>query len=120
MPLSQRQMEYAIIAFQCCTEEPKVFALPSPSLPAALQTVHIPTLLGLVLTLLRRVQPDFEAFRAAAGLASANSARELWRVTRKKMKEEYEGLCQKVVDEKVCLPISFLFPSLSPLAAPFP
>ncbi|GAB1736254.1 hypothetical protein NU219Hw_g6927t1 [Hortaea werneckii] len=59
MPLSQKQMEYLALAWQCFETEPKI---------------------------------DYNKFYHIAGLASANSARELMRVTKKKLKEEYGAL----------------------------
>ncbi|EMD00074.1 hypothetical protein BAUCODRAFT_364398 [Baudoinia panamericana UAMH 10762] len=63
MPLSQKQMEYLGLAWQCFDNEPKI---------------------------------DYEKFYRIAGLASANSARELMRVTKKKLKEEYGALSGSV------------------------
>ncbi|KAI6810681.1 hypothetical protein KC340_g16687 [Hortaea werneckii] len=59
MPLSQKQMEYLALAWQCFETEPKI---------------------------------DYNKFYQIADLASANSARELMRVTKKKLKEEYGAL----------------------------
>ncbi|KAH9825853.1 hypothetical protein Tdes44962_MAKER03927 [Teratosphaeria destructans] len=59
MPLSQKQMEYLALAWQCFDSEPKI---------------------------------DYTKFASVANLASANSARELMRVTKKKLKEEYGAL----------------------------
>ncbi|KAI7158154.1 hypothetical protein KC349_g5068 [Hortaea werneckii] len=59
MPLSQKQMEYLALAWQCFETEPKI---------------------------------DYNKFYQIAHLASANSARELMRVTKKKLKEEYGAL----------------------------
>ncbi|KAI5361242.1 hypothetical protein Slin15195_G123550 [Septoria linicola] len=59
MPLSQKQMEYLALAWQCFDAEPKI---------------------------------DYDRFKEVAGLASAASARELMRVTKKKLKEEYGAL----------------------------
>ncbi|KAI7545257.1 hypothetical protein KC331_g6325 [Hortaea werneckii] len=59
MPLSQKQMEYLALAWQCFETEPKI---------------------------------DYNKFYQIAQLASANSARELMRVTKKKLKEEYGAL----------------------------
>lgn len=39
-----------------------------------------------------RLKIDYNKFKEVAGLASANSARELMRVTKKKLKEEYGAL----------------------------
>ncbi|KAK5125223.1 hypothetical protein LTR85_000899 [Meristemomyces frigidus] len=63
MPLSQKQMEYLAIAWQCFDTEPK-----------------------------RSFQIDYAKFAQVAGLASANSARELMRVTKNKLKAEYGAL----------------------------
>ncbi|KAF2166346.1 hypothetical protein M409DRAFT_23538 [Zasmidium cellare ATCC 36951] len=59
MPLSQKQMEYLALAWQCFETEPKI---------------------------------DYAKFATVANLASVNSARELMRVTKKKLKEEYGAL----------------------------
>ncbi|KAI6790180.1 hypothetical protein KC361_g8094 [Hortaea werneckii] len=59
MPLSQKQMEYLALAWQCFETEPKI---------------------------------DYNRFYRVANLASAASARELMRVTKKKLKEEYGAL----------------------------
>lgn len=68
---------------------------PSPSLPHshpthALSTAHAndPS----------KTKIDYEKFKTIAGLASANSARELMRVTKKKLKEEYGMLSNGVQD----------------------
>ncbi|TKA22369.1 hypothetical protein B0A50_08251, partial [Salinomyces thailandicus] len=54
MPLSQKQMEYLALAWQCFESEPKI---------------------------------NYDKFAQVANLASAHSARELMRVTKKKLKE---------------------------------
>ncbi|KAI7462917.1 hypothetical protein KC351_g16115, partial [Hortaea werneckii] len=59
MPLSQKQMEYLALAWQCFESEPKI---------------------------------DYNKFYRVANLASPASARELMRVTKKKLKEEYGAL----------------------------
>ncbi|KAI7549052.1 hypothetical protein KC317_g14674, partial [Hortaea werneckii] len=59
MPLSQKQMEYLALAWQCFETEPKI---------------------------------DYNKFYRVANLASPASARELMRVTKKKLKEEYGTL----------------------------
>ncbi|KAI6868951.1 hypothetical protein KC338_g3723 [Hortaea werneckii] len=59
MPLSQKQMEYLALAWQCFETEPKI---------------------------------DYNKFYRVANLASPASARELMRVTKKKLKEEYGAL----------------------------
>ncbi|KAI7304181.1 hypothetical protein KC315_g15294 [Hortaea werneckii] len=80
MPLSQKQMEYLALAWQCFETEPKSQTLEHTKLTIALQ-------LGMEFS-----QIDYNKFYQIAHLASANSARELMRVTKKKLKEEYGAL----------------------------
>ncbi|KAK4556341.1 hypothetical protein LTR86_006485 [Recurvomyces mirabilis] len=63
MPLSNKQMEYLALAWQCFDAEPKI---------------------------------DYTKFAQVAGLASAASARELMRVTKNKLKDEYGALSGSV------------------------
>ncbi|EME77851.1 uncharacterized protein MYCFIDRAFT_87218 [Pseudocercospora fijiensis CIRAD86] len=59
MPLSEKQMKYLALAWQCFDTEPKI---------------------------------DYEKFAQVAGLKTSASARELMRVTKNKLKEEYGAL----------------------------
>lgn len=77
MPLSNKQMEYLALAWQCFETEPKVS-----------QDLEVYKTISSCAIL----QIDYEKFKTVAGLASANSARELMRVTKKKLKEEYGAL----------------------------
>ncbi|KAF7191563.1 hypothetical protein HII31_07065 [Pseudocercospora fuligena] len=63
MPLSEKQMKYLALAWQCFDTEPKI---------------------------------DYEKFAQVAGLKSSASARELMRVTKNKLKEEYGALSGEV------------------------
>ncbi|EME40019.1 hypothetical protein DOTSEDRAFT_38036 [Dothistroma septosporum NZE10] len=68
MPLSEKQMSYLALAWQCFETEPKI---------------------------------DYDKFKQVAGLASSHSARELMRVTKKKLKEEYGALSGTIASSNV-------------------
>ncbi|KXT16413.1 hypothetical protein AC579_5136 [Pseudocercospora musae] len=72
MPLSEKQMKYLALAWQCFDTEPKASDIP----------IKLPI--------------DYEKFAQVAGLKSSASARELMRVTKNKLKEEYGALSGQV------------------------
>ncbi|KAI7219185.1 hypothetical protein KC333_g3103 [Hortaea werneckii] len=81
MPLSQKQMEYLALAWQCFETEPKKWFQKS---------IHSTNNRSPTRDELSQI--DYNKFYQIAHLASANSARELMRVTKKKLKEEYGAL----------------------------
>lgn len=90
MPLSQKQMEYLALAWQCFESEPKV------SNTHSLAPVSHPFPYRVHKQTDQPKQIDYNKFYQVAGLASANSARELMRVTKNKLKTEYGALSGSV------------------------
>ena len=73
---------------------PLLLLSPLPSLPTPpiLPPFVVPAPGHITLRLLTNKQIDYDKFKDIAGLASAHSARELMRVTKKKLKEEYGAM----------------------------